>query len=231
MLSFRKKLLLSDIVLFLIFIALLFPFVDKTVENIMRKSLNSRASRLISHLKSAKNLSSMIQIMETESEFIFQRVVLLDANGKILYDTISRYLPTAQTQLAEESMEEVQEAIRTGHGYHEHFSPVFQEPFAYVALAFEANAQKYILRTGFPYSEIHALTIDFIFGFLLLGAFILLLYSIMTWVIVNRLTRPIQQIIDAILPYQEGRESSCRGSISIKHPKTNSENSLSRSIH
>lgn len=206
MLSFRKKLLLSDIILFLIFIALLFPFVDKTVENIMRKSLNSRASRLIAHLKNAKDLSSMIQIMKTESEFIFQRVVLLDEKGMVLYDTISPYLPNKETRLDEESMEEVREAIRVGHGYHENYSPVFKEPFAYVALAFEANGQKYILRTGFPYSEIHALTVDFIIGFLALGSFILLLYSIMTWVIVNRLTRPIQQIIDAILPYQEGRE-------------------------
>ncbi len=206
MLSFRKKLLLSDVILFLIFIALLFPFVDKTVENIMRKSLDTRDLRLISHLKNARDLKSMVQIMQTESEFIFQRVVLLDAEGKILYDTISPYLPAAQTLLAEESMEEVQEAIRSGRGYHEQFSPVFQEQFAYVALAFEANGQKYILRTGFPYSEIHALTVDFIVGFLFLGAFILLLYSIMTWVIVNRLTRPIQQIVDAILPYQEGRE-------------------------
>lgn len=206
MLSFRKKLLLSDIILFLIFIALLFPFVDKTVENIMRKSLDSRASRLIGHLKDAKDLPSMIQIMKTETEFIFQRVVLLDGNGKILYDTISPYLPSTETRVDEESMEEVGEAIRTGKGYHEHFSPVFKEPFAYVALAFEAQGQKYILRTGFPYSEIHALTNDFIVGFLALGSFILLLYSIMTWVIVNRLTRPIQQIIDAILPYQEGRE-------------------------
>lgn len=206
MLSFRKKLLLSDIVLFLIFIALLFPFVDKTVENIMRKSLNSRASRLIDYLKNAPDVSSMIEIMETESEFIFQRVVLLDAEGKVLYDTISRYLPAAQTHLAEESMIEVRDAIRLGHGYHENYSPVFKEPFAYVALAFEANGQKYILRTGFPYSEIHALTVDFIIGFLLLGGFILLLYSVTTWLIVNRLTRPIQQIIDAILPYQEGRE-------------------------
>jgi signal transduction histidine kinase len=206
MLSFRKKLLLSDIILFLVFIALLFPFVDKTVENIMRKSLDSRAQRLIGHLKKAPDLLSMVQIMETESEFIFQRVVLLDGNGNVLYDTISRYLPQSQTRMEGETMAEVQEAMQKGRGYHESYSPVFQERYAYVALAFDANGQKYILRTGFPYSETHALTIDFIVGFLLLGFFILLLYSVMTWMIVNRLTRPIQQIIDAILPYQEGRE-------------------------
>jgi signal transduction histidine kinase len=48
--------------------------------------------------------------------------------------------------------------------------------------------------------------VHFEVGFLLYGALILMLYSIMTWAIIHRLSRPIQQIIDAILPYQEGRE-------------------------
>lgn len=43
-------------------------------------------------------------------------------------------------------------------------------------------------------------------GFLLLGSFILLFYGIMTWAVLHRLSRPIQQIIDAILPYQQGKE-------------------------
>jgi two-component system phosphate regulon sensor histidine kinase PhoR len=43
------------------------------------------------------------------------------------------------------------------------------------------------------------------FGFLFVCACILLLYSIMTWAILYRLSSPIQKILDAILPYQEGR--------------------------
>jgi len=47
--------------------------------------------------------------------------------------------------------------------------------------------------------------VDFKAGFLSFGAFVLLLYSIMTWAIIYRLSSPTQKILDAILPYQEGR--------------------------
>ncbi len=40
-------------------------------------------------------------------------------------------------------------------------------------------------------------------GLLLFGAFILLIYTLIICLIVNRITRPIQQILDVILPYQE----------------------------
>lgn len=47
--------------------------------------------------------------------------------------------------------------------------------------------------------------IDFNMGFVALSALVLLLYSVMTWVIVYRLITPIQKILDAILPYQQGK--------------------------
>lgn len=49
---------------------------------------------------------------------------------------------------------------------------------------------------------------DFKFSFLALGAFVLLLYSLMTWAILYRLSRPIQKILDAIFPYQQGLTKS-----------------------
>lgn len=46
--------------------------------------------------------------------------------------------------------------------------------------------------------------LHFELNFLILSSFILFLYSMMTWVILYRLSSPIQKILDAILPYQEG---------------------------
>ena len=206
MLSFRRKILLSDIVLFLVFIAFLFPFVEKTVGNIMSKSLENRARQFISLLETAPDFSSMLSILETEEEFIFQRISLISAEGKLLYDSHLPSLKKARGYFYEEPHPEIEQALETGAGYSEGYTVEPHEAFAYVALSFEAHEQKYILRTGFPYHEIRKLTIDFEVGFLLLGSFILMLYSVMTWAIIHRLSRPIQQIIDAILPYQEGRE-------------------------
>jgi signal transduction histidine kinase len=207
MLSFRKKILLSDVILFLVFIALLFPFVERTVGNIMRKSLESRAQQLIDRLKTAPDLSDMLDIMQTEEAFIFQRVTLYDFDQNVLYDSHAPKKAAVSEERADQAKQpEIESAIQYGRGYSEHYSPVFHETFAFVALSFESHGRKYILRTGFPFDDIRELTIDFEVGFLLLGAFILMLYSVMTWAIIHRLSRPIQQIIDAIIPYQEGRE-------------------------
>lgn len=207
MLSFRKKILLSDCVLFLVFLVLLFPFVERTVGNIMRKSLENRSQQLISHLEKTSDLKQMIETIQSEDIFLFQWLNLLDAEGNILYDSQNVYF--REKGIAPNNVEhnpEVIQAIQNGQGYNESFSDIFHEVFAFVAVAFEAQGQKYILRTGFPFHEIRKLTVDFEVGFLLLGTFILLLYSVMAWVIIHRLTQPIQQIIDAIGPYQEGRE-------------------------
>lgn len=207
MLSFRKKILLSDIILFLVFIALLFPFVERTVANIMRKSLENRAEALIARLETAPDLAGMLEIMQTEEEFIFHRVSLIDTDGKMIYDS---HLPRLQqkgiTPPLEESHPEIDEALKYSRGYSESYSELFHETFAYVAIEFETHGQKFILRTGYPFNEIKDLTVDFEVGFLILGIVILLLYSIMTWAILHRLTEPIQHIIDAIIPYQEKKE-------------------------
>lgn len=207
MLSFRRKILLSDIALFLVFMTLLFPFVERTVGKIMRQSLENRASQLIHKLEIAPDFSSMIEMMETETEFIFQRVSLIDAEGVLLYDSHVPKLQQKGVSLAYDGNHpEIQEAMQHGLGYSESYSELFQETFAYVAQVFESHGQPYILRTGFPFREVRELTTDFEMGFLLLGSLILLLYSIMTWAIIHRLSQPIQQIVNAISPYQEGKE-------------------------
>ncbi len=207
MISFRRKILISDFILLIVFIAFLFPFVERTVKNIMRRSLESRAEQLILHLKKAPDLPEMIDLMESDELFFFQRVTLFNADSKILYDSHApRHTRGTLRDEEAEIHPEIHEAIQDGLAYHESHSELFQESFAYVAISFTANGQLYVLRTGFPLNEIRELTRDFEKGFLLLGAFILMLYSVMTWAIIHRLSRPIQQIIDAILPYQEGHE-------------------------
>lgn len=207
MLSFRKKILLSDLILFLLFIALLFPFVGKTVGNIMRKSLEERAVGIISQLKTAQDVPEMLRSLKTYKRLVFHQIMLIDPENQILY--IVQGDEVARQPLGEDyevQHPEVAAALQKGRGYDNGYSEFSDELFSYIAIRFQTDAHTYVLKVGFPYDEVRRLSIDFEVGFLFLGIFILMLYSAMTWAIIHRLTRPIQQIIDAILPYQEGRE-------------------------
>lgn len=207
MLSFRRKILISGLVLFLLFIALLFPFVGKTVGNIMRKSLEERAMAVISQLKNTQNVSEMQEILKVNRRLVFHQMTLIDPESRVLYitrcdDTVS--YPFGPDYEMEHP--EIVEALQRGKGYSDGYSEFYQELFSYLAIEFSVDGHSYILRVGFPYDEVRRLSVDFEVGFLFLGIFILLLYSAMTSAIIHRLTRPIQQILDAIIPYQEGRE-------------------------
>jgi two-component system, OmpR family, phosphate regulon sensor histidine kinase PhoR len=54
--------------------------------------------------------------------------------------------------------------------------------------------------------EIHQLSLDFEIGILIFTALTLLVTSILHMIIIQFIMRPIQQIIDAIRPYKEGKE-------------------------
>lgn len=207
MLSFRKKILVSDLILFLLFIALLFPFVGKTIGNIMRKSLEDRAASFIERLSGAQDFSGMLSILEDQKRIVFHQIALIDPEERVVYTTHGNGV---ETEFFGPDYEldhpEILEALQRGRGYGNGYSEFYQEMFSYIAIQFPFQGHVYILRAGFPYNEARMLTVDFEVGFLALGIFILLLYSVMTWAIIHRLTRPIQQIVDAVAPYQQGRE-------------------------
>lgn len=206
MLSFRKKILISDLILFLIFIALLFPFVGKTVGNIVKKSLEERATLLIDEIKTADSEEEMVDRLKASQLFIFFRFSLLDSEGRVLYESHAGQLLKEQFSSDYITLHpEVQEALKHGVGYSEGYSKLFGQTFAYMAKSFEFQGQKYVIRTAFPFQEVEELTNDFEIGFLSLGAIILVLYSLMTWIIIHRLSSPIQEIINAVKPYQEGK--------------------------
>ena len=207
MLSFRRKILFSDIILFLIFIVVLFPFVGKTVQCIMRDSLENRVAHVIERLKKAPDLQGMLSILDEDKASLFHQVTLIYPEGGTIYDSRgNKIVKYPFTSDYESDHPEIGGALETGRGESEIYSGYYREIFVYSALSFEVEGRHYILRMGFPQSEMIRFTEAFQFGFFLLGFFILLLYSLMTWAIIHRLSRPIQQIIDAVLPYQEGFE-------------------------
>ncbi len=205
MVGFRKKIFLSNLIVLLVVVALLIPVVNMAVNHIMRNSMTNRGKGLIRQLQMAPDLSGMIEMMKTEPGFLFLPVTLLDGNARALY--YHTYLPTDGENGATQVHEpEVLEAIQKGSGFNERLSPYFKEKFYFLALAFTAHGEHYILHINFNSQMIDQLKVDFEIGILIVAILLLAVTSFSGAIIIQYATKPIQTIIDAIRPFKEGRE-------------------------
>lgn len=188
MLSFRRKILLSDLTIFLVLLILAFPFVERTVKIATLRTLQDQAKDQIKLLEKASTLDEVISRLN-KPQFAFVMVSIEDAGGNMLW----------------ESHPEREKLEFEGY-YTEHYSDYFHQSFGYIDQPLMIQGKEYLFRTGFPLQEIHDLTFRFEVGFLLFGALLLLLYSTTTQLILHRVTQPFQQITRAIVKYTEGRE-------------------------
>lgn len=205
MLSFRQKIFISYLLIFLLFLAVMFPFASQTVKRIVNNSIRDRSLELIARIQTAADDDALIQRLKDQKYLIFFRVSVITNDRKVLYDSYTKRLigPSFNKNLAT-GHPEVEEAFKEGLGYHEGYSKLLRQDFAYIAKAFNFHGKTYVLRTAFPFKFIREMTRDFEIGFFSLALAAFLLCSIMTWFIIGYLTAPIQQIIKAINPYQEG---------------------------
>ena len=204
--SFRQKLYLSYLIVFLVFLVLLFPFATRAVQSIVRKTLKVNTEQVIGLVETAPTLSALLRRLEERQPYLFFRVSLLQPDGRLLYDS------HAQTGEAWEDPDlylkehpEISEALQRGFGFNEGYSYVLGQRLLYMAMKFDFHGQTLIMRTSFPLRQVREITNDFEIGFLVLGIIVLLLFSLMTSLIAFHLSRPIHNIIYAIRPYQEGR--------------------------
>lgn len=206
MLSFRKKIFLSYLLVFLILVGLMFPFASRSVRSIAIKAMNDRAEELIARIKHAQNNEGLIRNLKDQKALIFFRVSVITDERKVIYDSHARRV--LGSDFSHEFVidhPEVNQAFQYGAGYHEDYSELLGQNFAYVAKAFDFNGKLYVIRLAFPLQYVQDLTRDFEMGFFFLITSVLLVFSLMTWFIIHHLTRPIRQIIQAVTPYQEGR--------------------------
>ena len=200
--SFRKKIFISYLIVFLIFTTLLYPVVTRLIEHIQERNLCKRTEDLIANIENAPNYRNLIERLKQREKFIFFRVSLLTLKEGNLYDSHRQIAGFENEQLLYQP--EVSEALEKGSGYNVRYSPLFGQDMAYMAVRFNYHGIDYVMRTGFPYGQITSLTHDLALTFLLLGVGILLLFSLLAWFIIHFLTRPVTQIIQAIKPYQLG---------------------------
>lgn len=209
MFSFRQKIFISLVCVFLLFIALMFPFATHTVRKIASKAMEDRANELIAQIETAPNNEALIRRLKEQKATLFFRVSVIDNEHKILYDShTKRLLGPRFSQEYVVDHPEVLQAFEKGLGYNEDYSELLEQKFSYLAKAFDFHGKTYVIRSAFPHKYVSDLTHDCEMGFLGLATAILVLFSFMTWFIIHHLTSPIQQIINAITPYQQGKQPS-----------------------
>lgn len=206
--SLRQKILISYIVVVTAFIAVMYPLASLMVKHIVRNSLRERSSEIIDRIKDEPNDYALIQKLKDQRYLVFFRVSLITNERELLYDSYTRRLlgPQFNQNLARHP--EVEQAFKEGIGFYEGESTLLKQKFLYTAQTFDFHGKTYALRTAFPYIFVTELTRDVEIGLIGLSIAALLLFSLMTWYIVNRLTQPIHQIITSVKPFQEGRMST-----------------------
>jgi two-component system, OmpR family, phosphate regulon sensor histidine kinase PhoR len=209
MLSFRQKIFISYIAVFFLFIALLFPFATRTVNDIVTKSMVERADELIEILRAEPDDYALIATLKNSKHKVFFRVGIYNEDRKVLYDShAKRRLGPKFSQEYAIDHPEVNEAFEKGIGTYEDYSDISEQKMYYLAKSFDFHGKRYVLRVAVPYQYVLDFTQNFEIGFLGLATAVLLLFTIMTWFIINHLTNPIQQIINAVRPYQEGHQTT-----------------------
>ena len=157
--TFRKKILITDVILFLIFMACLFPFVNRMVSRSIKKSLEARTGQVLEKLHHFRSTKEAIRYLKDQESYIFFRVTLLTPQGKVLYDShVKNYPADRQGQKYLEDHPEVVEAIRSGSGYTKGLSDYFKKYFFYIAKSFVIDQNMYVLRSAFLQQPINDLT-------------------------------------------------------------------------
>ena len=205
MIHFRQKIFFIYLIVFFLFLAGLFPFVNHTVEKLSRKIMCDRATELIERIQSAPSDEALVRKLKEQKALVFYRVSVISDQHKVLYDShTKRLLGPRFSQEYVVYHPEVNDAFEKGIGYNEDYSELLGQKFSYLAKSFTFHGKTYVLRTALPHNYIIDLSHDFETGVLTVATAVLVLFSVMTWLIIHYMTRPIQVIIDAVKPYQEG---------------------------
>lgn len=208
MLNFQQKIFLIYVIVFLLILALMSPLSSIVVRGIVKNAMENRAQEIIKDIQTSENNEEIVKRLKELKTRMFFRVSVITNHNTLLYDSHmksilgSKFLPNNVVNYPE-----VNKAFQQGKGYAEAYSDLLEQKFAYTAIAFDFHGTPYVIRTAFPYRYIKEFVNDFEVGFLIVASFILILFSFMTWLIINRMTKPFQKVITAVASYQENEKN------------------------
>ncbi len=207
MLSYRQQILLGYLAVLLVFMIVLFPLATRFATHLTTNAMGSRADALMATVTLAQDEAALIRRLKDQRPLLFFRASLINEELITLYDTHAIRSKRTAGRLAAINHPEVVEAFKTGVGQAIGFSDMLGQEFLYLAKRFEFRGQVYVLRMAVPYAYVASLTNDIEYTFVISGTLLMLAFSLLSWFIVSWLSRPVQEIIDAIRPYQLGLES------------------------
>ncbi len=85
--SFRQKIFISYLAIFLIVATLLYPIVAFVIGEIQENNLSLRTQELIEGIETSPNFRTLIERLKQKEKYLFFRVTLLDATGTLQYDS------------------------------------------------------------------------------------------------------------------------------------------------
>lgn len=200
MLSFRKKIFFGDFFIFLIFLAFLFPLVDFAVKKVVQITLSNQVEKYVALLKKASSQDELVEMIQNDPQFFNQPISLFDGEGNLIHRSPSSIVADKTPSV------EVAEALLKGKGYAEEATSVANEKYAFIAIRFEAGGNEYIFDTHVIFYQIGRTTlIQFEIILTLLLGLMFAVYMFINQAVLYGVTRPIEQIINSIVPYREGK--------------------------
>lgn len=208
-LSFRKKIIFSQILLFILFSASVLFVSQKTARYVIFNALSKNSNHLLHALQETESLDEMLTLVQEIDEIILYGIALFDASGKVLFDSTigsfskekyALYYPQLQIDTALPSSKKPIYSTDT--------SLVTKQKVLHITLPFQAHDTSYILRTAFDFSLVSELAIDFEGWYLIFCLLAFCFFAILTVFFFHRINYPIQRIIKAISPYQTGESDT-----------------------
>ena len=92
MFSFRQKIFISYVSVFLIFIVLMFPFVTSWVQRIVFQAMEARAAEIIANIQDAPNNDALVRRLKDQKSLMFFRSSIITNEHKVLYDSHTKRL-------------------------------------------------------------------------------------------------------------------------------------------
>jgi two-component system, OmpR family, phosphate regulon sensor histidine kinase PhoR len=204
-LSFRQKVFFSLISIFVVFFLALFPFSDRAVSLMIKRTFLDITADVVDNLKEQEDIPHMIQYLNDQESYIFLFAAILDDKQQPVYAGHPAHPTEKSTDVIPQNFPDIKEALLTGKGYYVGWSPVYQRRFAGVTMKFKYHGHTYFLVLTFPYSQVEVLNEQFQLGIFSIDLFFMILFTLSVWFIFSRLSRPIRDIANSIRSYSLGQ--------------------------
>lgn len=203
--TFRFKIFISNVLLLVVFWALIFPFVTNSVQHMAIQAISDRADELIDVITKVPDTNGLIQATEDQKSFVIFHIALYNSAGEMLYDSHMRR--NAKTVVVSQVTmpNDVAQAFVKGQSVAEETNDISAQKLIYISKSFMFQGKMYVFRMSFPYSYLVPLKRRFDTAFLIFSSIVLVLFCATIVLLMYYFMWPIRKVITAIKPYQEGK--------------------------